>query len=139
METYLTIIAGSAVVIAVAIVFLVARLWSTIGELELFIRETRQETTPILRNTDEVLERVREMSDVVGKRVQDADHDIDTVLKNITSITKDLRELSERWRSKLQPNGRWSGWLSTAIASGYQAFQKYRQKKESRKGGHDNE
>lgn len=135
MQTYVMIMAIAGVVLAGAVVLLVFRLWSTLGELELFIRETRQETTPILRKTDDALTRIDRMSEIIENRVEDADHEVDTVLKNLTVVSEDIRSLSDQWRTKLQPNGRWTGWVSTIVASGYQAFQKYREKKQSQEGG----
>lgn len=139
METYVMILAGAALVIAIGVILLVGRLWSTLGELEQFIRETRRETTPILSNVDDVLQRAQRVTEIVEDRAREADHDVENVLENLTSITRDLRELAREWRGKLEPSGRWSSWVSTLLASGYQAFQKYRDKNQSKKGGHNDE
>jgi len=138
MPTHLLIFAIAALIISIAAVLLVFRLWRAINELEIFLRETRQETTPILKKTNSTLDRLERMSQILEKRLNETDEDVHEALENLLGASEDIRLMIQNWQEKLNPDGRWSGWISTLVASGYQTVQRFRDKKQTRKGGKTN-
>lgn len=134
MEMYTMILTGMGIVATIAFVLLVYRLWSVLKEIELFMRETRGETTPILHKTDRTLERIDRISEMIENRAQQTDQDLESISENLKTLSHNIRVVSENWREDLKPDGRWSGWISTAVSSGYKIFQSLK-KSPSKKGG----
>ena len=137
MEPFTIILSASGIILTIALAILVFRLWSTLGELEQFIRETRGETTPILRKTDRSLERLDRISELIENRVVETDQDLESISRDLKITSSNIREFSEEWKDELKPNGRWSGWISTVFSSGLKIFQSLRSQS-SKKGGTKN-
>jgi len=134
VEPYSAILAAAGIIITLSLVLLVVRLWSFFGELEQFIRETREETTPILRKTDRTLDRIDRISEMIEQRVEDTDREIESITRDLVQTTRNLREFTDNWKNGLKPDKKWSSWISTVFSSGLKIFQSLRNRS-SEKGG----
>ena len=134
MPPFWAIVLATGILIALVLILLGVRLWSLFGELEQFIRETRSETTPILRKTDRTLDRIDRISEMIEQRVEETDQEIESITHDLVRTTQNIRTFTDNWTNSMKPDQKWSSWISTVFSSGFKVFQSVRNQS-SEEGG----